>query len=127
MRTSARADAHFPQGTSRHHAAFKRFKMATNHQQTMDSGSVSGRVDVDNPPFSRIFIVCSKRHTSEDMKIAFEHFGGIEDVWVVKDKLTKENRGVCYIKFTKASSAARACEEMDGKVIGGDSKPIKVS
>ena len=101
--------------------------MATNHQQAMDSGPISGRVDVDNPPFSRIFIVCSKRHTSEDMKIAFEHFGGIEDVWVVKDKLTKENRGVCYIKFTKASSAARACEEMDGKVVGGDSKPIKVS
>ncbi|XP_068716165.1 RNA-binding protein 45-like [Montipora foliosa] len=100
--------------------------MATNHQQAMDAGSVSGRVDVDNPPFSRIFIVCSKKHTSDDMKLAFEHIGFIEDVWVVKDKLTKENRGVCYIKFSKASSAARACEEMDGKVIGEDPKPIKV-
>lgn len=95
-------------------------------QQSVDAGSISSRVDVDNPPFSRIFIVCSKKHTSEDMRAAFEQFGTIEDIWVVKDKQTKENRGVCYIKFAKASSAARACEEMDGKVIGEDAKPIKV-
>lgn len=104
----------------------QRFKMAGNSQQSMETGSISSRVDVDNPPFSRIFIVCSKKHTSDDMKAAFEQFGGIEDIWVVKDKHTKENRGVCYIKFAKASSAARACEEMDGKVIGEDLKPIKV-
>ena len=102
------------------------FKMAGNSQQSMETGSISSRVDVDNPPFSRIFIVCSKKHTSDDMKAAFEQFGGIEDIWVVKDKHTKENRGVCYIKFAKASSAARACEEMDGKMIGEDPKPIKV-
>lgn len=100
--------------------------MAGNSQQSMETGSISSRVDVDNPPFSRIFIVCSKKHTSDDMRAAFEQFGGIEDIWVVKDKHTKENRGVCYIKFAKASSAARACEEMDGKVIGEDPKPIKV-
>lgn len=116
---------HFPRGTSRHWAAFK-LNMAANHQPQMDSGSISGRVDVDNPPFSRIFIVCSKRHTGEDMRAAFEHFGSIEDIWVVKDKHTKENRGVCYIKFAKASSAALACEEMDGKLIGEDTKPVKV-
>lgn len=100
--------------------------MAGNNQQSMDAGSISSRVDVDSPPFSRIFIVCSKKHASDDMRAAFEQFGSIEDIWVVKDKHTKENRGVCYIKFAKASAAARACEEMDGKVIGEDPKPIKV-
>ena len=60
------------------------------------------------------------------MRAAFEHFGSIEDIWVVKDKHTKENRGVCYINFAKASSAALACEEMDGKLIGEDTKPVKV-
>lgn len=100
--------------------------MAVNNQQSMDTGSISSRVDVDSPPFSRIFIVCSKKHSSEDMRAAFEQFGTIEDIWVVKDKQTKENRGVCYIKFAKASSAARACEEMDGKIIADDPKPIKV-
>ena len=100
--------------------------MAVNQQHGLETGSNSGRVDVDSPPFSRIFIVCSKKHSSDDMRAAFEQFGSIEDIWVVKDKHTKENRGVCYIKFAKASSAARACEEMDGKVVGDDTKPIKV-
>ncbi|EDO43850.1 predicted protein [Nematostella vectensis] len=91
----------------------------------MDTSSNSGRIDVDNPPFSRVFIVCSKRHNAEDIRSAFEQYGTIEDVWVVKDKATKENRGVCYVKFVKASSAALACEEMDGRQIGDDPKPIK--
>lgn len=86
----------------------------------------AGRVDVDNPPFSRVFVVCSKKHTQDDLTTAFNSFGEIEDVWVVKDKLTKENRGVCYIKYAKASSAAVAIEQMDGKIIGEDPKPIKV-
>ena len=99
--------------------------MASNNQGN-DSGSSSGRIDVDNPPFSRVFVVCSKRHSPDDMRMAFEPYGSIEDVWMVKDKTTKENRGVCYIKYEKASSAALACEEMDGKQIGDDSKTIKV-
>jgi RNA recognition motif-containing protein len=60
------------------------------------------------------------------MRVAFGSFGSVEDIWMVKDKATKENRGVCYIKFEKASSAAMASEEMDGKQIGDDPKPIKV-
>lgn len=99
--------------------------MASNNHGN-DSGSNSGRVDVDNPPFSRVFVVCSKRHNSDDMRTAFESYGSVEDIWMVKDKTTKENRGVCYIKFEKASSAALACEEMDGKQIGDDPKAIKV-
>lgn len=94
----------------------------------MASGQIpeAGRVDVDNPPFSRVFVVCSKKHTQDELTTAFHSFGEIEDVWVVKDKLTKENRGVCYIKYAKASSAAVAIEQMDGKIIGDDPKPIKV-
>ena len=41
--------------------------------------------------------------------------------------MTKENKGICYIKFDKASSAALAIENMDGKIIGDEHKPIKVS
>ena len=38
----------------------------------------------------------------------------------------EENKGICYIKFDKASSAAYTIETMDGKVIGGDPKPVKI-
>jgi RNA recognition motif-containing protein len=34
--------------------------------------------------------------------------------------------GVSYIKFSKASEAAKAIDEINGKVIGGSPKPIKV-
>ena len=84
------------------------------------------RVNVDSPPFSRVFVVCSKTHREEDVKAAFSQFGSVEDVWMVKDRMTKENKGICYIKYDKASCAALAIESLDGKVIGDEPKPIKV-
>ena len=103
-----------------------RSKMASNAMQMSDTSSNSGRIDVDNPPFSRVFVVCSKKHTEEDMRQSFQAFGQVEDVWIVKDKVSKESRGVCYIKFSKASSAALAVESMDGKQVGDEPKPLKV-
>ena len=79
----------------------------------------------DFPPFSRVFVVCSKTHKEEDIKTAFEQFGSIEDVWMVKDRLTKENKGICYVKYSKASAAALAIEGLDGKTVGDEAKPIK--
>jgi RNA recognition motif-containing protein len=99
-------------------------KMAFESHSHNSSGS--GSIDIDNPPFSRVFIVCGRSLTSEDVKDAFSVYGTVEDVRMVKDKITRENKGICFVKFTKASSAAMAIEYLDGKVIGNDSKPIKV-
>lgn len=87
----------------------------------------SSKVDADNPPFSRIFIVCGRSTTAEEIRETIAAYGTVEDVWMVKDKVTKENKGICYVKFAKASSAAQAIEYLDGRVIGNDTKPIKVS
>lgn len=84
------------------------------------------RVNSDHPPFSRVFVVCSKTHRDEDIRAAFERFGHVEDVWMVKDRMTKENKGICYVKYDKASSAAMAIEAMDGTPVGDEPKPIKV-
>lgn len=86
------------------------------------------QVDHDKPPFSRVFVVCSKSHSSDDLKTAFEQYGCVEDVWVVKDKHTKENRGVAYVKFSKMSEACLAVESLDGKKLNNenDPKPLKV-
>lgn len=89
--------------------------------------SMSSRVDADNPPFSRVFIVCGRTTTAEEVRESFSAYGTVEDVWMVKDKVTKENKGICFVKFSKASSAALAIEYLDGKIIGNDTKPIKVS
>ena len=87
---------------------------------------MSERVNVDSPPFSRVFVVCSKSHREEDINATFAKYGCVEDVWMVKDRMTKENKGICYIKFDRASAAALAIENLDGKVIGDEPKPIKV-
>ena len=85
------------------------------------------RVNSDFPPFSRVFVVCSKTHKEDDVKSAFQLYGAVEDVWMVKDRMTKENKGICYVKFDKASAAALAIESLDGTTVGGELKPIKAS
>ncbi|KAH8260582.1 hypothetical protein KR038_007814 [Drosophila bunnanda] len=80
----------------------------------------------DDPPMSRLFIICNKGHTEEDFREAFSPYGEIEDIWVVKDKHTQENKGIAYVKFSKTSDAAKAQEEMNGKTIGKMDRTLKV-
>lgn len=97
-----------------------------NSDRPGDPKSFNG-VNHDDPPFSRVFVVCCKHHTGDDLRECFEKFGIVEDVWVVKDKHTKENRGVAYVKFSKMSEATLAVQEMDGKPLAEtDEKSLKV-
>ena len=98
-------------------------------QQSSSTGATENSrrgINHDSPPFSRVFVVCSKTMKEEEIQEAFSVYGTIDDVWMVKDRMTKENKGICYVKFDKASSAAAAIENLDNKVIGSDPKPIKV-
>lgn len=47
----------------------------------------------DDPPNSRLFIVCGKSVTEEDFREAFHKFGTIEEIWMVKDRTTGEPKG----------------------------------
>ena len=38
------------------------------------------KVDHDTPPFSRLFVICSKNHDEEDIRAAFEEFGNVSIV-----------------------------------------------
>lgn len=78
------------------------------------------------PPYSKIFIVCSKELREEDLHAPFEKFGAIEDLYVPKDRTTGESKGVAYIKYQKTSSAAMAIQTMHQAVIPNSSKPLKV-
>ncbi|KAB7493749.1 RNA-binding protein 45 [Armadillidium nasatum] len=80
----------------------------------------------DDPPHSRLFIVCGKSITEEDFREHFSKYGTIEEIWVVKDRVTEEPKGVTYIKFSKTSEAALAMEEMNGRCIGNHPRPLKV-
>ncbi|XP_063224602.1 RNA-binding protein 45 isoform X2 [Bacillus rossius redtenbacheri] len=82
-----------------------------------------GRAEAPN---SRLFIVCNRNVTEEEFRNAFEPYGNIEEIWVVKDRNTGEPKGVTYVQFSKTSEAALAMEEMNGKCIGSHPRPLKV-
>ncbi len=88
--------------------------------------SSGGSAKYDDPPNSRLFIVCGKGITEEQFKEAFGEYGAIEEVWVLKDRVTGEPKGVTYIKFSKTSEAALAMEEMNGRCVAGSPRPLKV-
>lgn len=81
---------------------------------------------LDEPPNSRLFLVTSKSVTEDVIREHFTSFGEIQDIWVVKDKQTKESKGVSFVKYAKSSQACAAMEEMHGKCLADGTKPIKV-
>lgn len=81
---------------------------------------------LETPPMSRLFVICSKVNTEEEFEEEFSKFGNLEEVFMVKDRVTGEKKGVCYIKYSKTSEAAAALETMNGKVLGSSERPIKV-
>ncbi|XP_042544282.1 RNA-binding protein 45 isoform X1 [Dipodomys spectabilis] len=82
---------------------------------------------LDEPPNSRIFLVISKYTPESVIRESFAPFGDIQDIWVVRDKHTKESKGIAFVKFARSSQACKAMEEMHGQCLGpSDSKPIKV-
>ncbi|KAM3606018.1 uncharacterized protein V6R79_009261 [Siganus canaliculatus] len=82
--------------------------------------------NLDDPPNSRLFVVTSRSITEDELRESFSVFGEVQGVWVVKDKQTKESKGISYVKFAKSSQACLAMEEMHGKVLMDGTKPIKV-
>lgn len=90
----------------------------------MEDNSKSSHLD--EPPNSRLFLVTSKSISEENIRDHFSAFGEIQDIWVVKDKQTKESKGVSFVKFAKSSQACTAMEEMHGKCLAEGTKPIKV-
>ena len=97
------------------------------HEGGKDHSSDNGKsAKYDDPPNSRLFIVCGKQITEDQFKSAFSKFGTIEEVWVLKDRVTAEPKGVTYIKFSKTSEAALAMEMMNGQCIAGSPRPLKV-
>ncbi|KAF4530017.1 hypothetical protein B566_EDAN009193 [Ephemera danica] len=103
---------------------FSRDNGADFHQHRGGGGGKD--LKYDDPPNSRLFIVCGKNITEKDFHDAFQKFGSIEEIWVVKDKTTGESKGVAYIKFSKTSEAAAAMETMNGSCIASHPRPLKV-
>lgn len=74
------------------------------------ASSVKSREEQDDePPMSRLFIICNKTNTEEEFRESFSKFGTIEEIWIVKDKLTGEHKGI-YVHIHTPSLHPRTAE-----------------
>ncbi|GFY85205.1 SC35-like splicing factor 28 [Actinidia rufa] len=55
----------------------------------------------------------------EDLRIPFERFGPIKDIYLPRNYYTGEPRGFGFVKFRHPEDAAEAKEHLDRTVIGG--------
>ncbi|XP_059216435.1 RNA-binding protein 45 [Stomoxys calcitrans] len=91
-----------------------------------ESGRGGSESSEDDPPMSRLFVFCDKGHSENDIRKSFSPFGRIEDIKIIKEKDTGENKGFAYVKFAKTSDAAKAQEELHGSIIGKSDRPLRV-
>lgn len=47
----------------------------------------------DDPPMSRLFVICNKNNSEEELREAFSKYGEMEDIFLVKDHKSGENKG----------------------------------
>jgi len=63
--------------------------------------------------------------TEDDLRQAFEAFGQVESVTIIKDRFTGEPRGFGFIEMPSKDEAQTAISQMNGKTLRGQA--IKVS
>ncbi len=57
--------------------------------------------------------------TEDQLKQAFEAFGEVKSVAIIKDKLTGDPRGFGFVDMPSKEQATAAMQELDGKDLGG--------
>lgn len=83
----------------------------------------------DETALTRLFIICPKEYTEDNLRQKFQDFGEIEYVQIVRDHKTGENKGFGYVKFRKSSAAAVALENCDKtlKAVWAEPKSAKIA
>jgi len=61
----------------------------------------------------------SNQTTEDDLRQAFEAFGQVESVNIIKDRFSGESRGFGFVEIPSKQEAQKAIEEMNGKDLGG--------
>ncbi|MBI2856351.1 MAG: RNA-binding protein [Chloroflexi bacterium] len=68
----------------------------------------------------RIYIGnCSYETSEEDLRQAFQAYGQIEEVTLVKDRYTGRSKGFAFVEMPVAQEATAAITALNGKDIGG--------
>lgn len=62
----------------------------------------SGRQENEQEKYVRLFVIVGKDMSEDDLRTEFEKYGEVENISVIKDKVTKERKGFAYVKYTKS-------------------------
>ena len=78
--------------------SLKKLPMKEDHRDRSSNGP---NTKYDDPPNSRLFIVCGRQITEDQFKEGFGVYGKIEEIWLVKDRVSKAPKGITYIKVKR--------------------------
>ena len=70
-----------------------RIKLSSNKRQP----TFHKTADVDDPPFSRLFLLIPKAMSEDELRQAFLVHGAIQDIYMVRDRRTRESKGLYQI------------------------------
>merc|ERR1711872_636615 len=59
------------------------------------------------------------RTTADDLRIAFERYGKVGDVYIPRDRFSKESRGFAFVRFYDRRDCDDAMSSMDGALLDG--------
>lgn len=59
------------------------------------------------------------RSTDQELKEAFEQFGGVESATIIYDRETGRSKGFGFVEMSSEDEAKAAIEGMNGKEFGG--------
>jgi hypothetical protein len=75
-----------------HRLSNKKNSSRNNRQQL--STLFNKTADVDDPPFSRLFLLIPKALSEEELRQAFQIHGKIQDIHMVRDRRNQESKGL---------------------------------
>lgn len=59
------------------------------------------------------------RTTPEDLRRVFERCGEVGDIYIPRDRHTRESRGFAFVRFYDKRDAEDALDAMDGRILDG--------
>ena len=69
----------------------------------------------------------SFRMTPDEIKPIFEKYGEVGDIYIPRDRYTKESRGFAFVRFYDRRDAEEAMERLDGYVIDGREMRVQLA
>jgi len=67
----------------------------------------------------------SKSTKAQDIRVEFEKFGAVRDVYLPRDYYTREPRGIAYVEFDDEATAEEARIKMDGQQLDGSTVDVQ--